>query len=322
MPISHYLWAGLDFMFDEDLQPVLLDANRSSHMLWEYMKFRQNERPFELTAAAMDRRAGPACLLWRRSDPPFEGTMARGETAPFIGHYLTRHLRQPPHICFAEDNQVEREVLITSSGDSVVPASVFRWWYQLPWSYERAGALVVNPNSVWMTVRDKQRCYETLRGATSFRVPQTFPIETQEEVDALIARRPSLFTRGYVLKPRVGWGGKGVHVVPPDAGGDVRLPAGGYLLSERIVPPARPLRRYWDVRVFVMNGEYCGGILYANDDFVTNYHRGGVAEPLPADLAARLEGPAVEAVTRIDAAAAAVAALAAPPASDLVNVVY
>ena len=71
-----------------------------------------------------------------------------------------------------------------------------------------------------------------------------------------------------------------------------------------------------------MDGEYCGGIMYTNDSFVTNYHRGGIAEPLPADLSARLREPAVEAVTRIDVAAAAVAALPAPPVSDLVNVVY
>ena len=322
MPISHYLWAGLDFMFDEQYQPVLLDVNRSSHMLWEYMKFHQDERPFQLAAAALERRDGPVCLLWRRSDPPFQGTMAHGETAPFIGHYLARHLRRPPHVCFVEDNQTERDVLTAASGESIVPGSVFRWWYQIPWSYERAGAVVVNPNSVWMTVRDKHRCYDTLGDATTFRVPETFRVETLEDVDALVAQRPALFARGYVLKPRVGWGGQGVQVVPSGARADIPLLPPGYLLSERIVPPERASRRYWDVRVFVMNGEYCGGIMYANDGFVTNYHRGGVAEPLPADLSERLREPAVEAVTRIDAAAAAVADLPAPPVSDLVNVVY
>jgi len=320
--ITQYLWAGLDFMFDEHDRPVLLDVNRCSHMMWEYMRFHGNERPFELAAAALERGGGPVCLLWRRSDPPFQGTMANGETAPFIGHFLSRHLRVPPHVCFVEDNQAERDAVITSSGESIEPSGIFRWWYGIPWCYERAGATVVNPNCVWVTVRDKQRCYETLAGATTFRVPATRPIETLEDVETQVALHPALFARGYVLKPRVGWGGHGVHVVPPGSRPDVQVLPSGYLLSERIVPPERTSRRYWDVRVFVMNGEYCGGIMYANDGFVTNYHRGGVAEPLPADLSERLRAPALEAVGLVDAAAAAVAARPAPPVSDLVNVVY
>jgi glutathione synthase/RimK-type ligase-like ATP-grasp enzyme len=93
-------------------------------------------------------------------------------------------------------------------------------------------------------------------------------------------------------------------------------------LSERIVPPRVGAREYWDVRVFVMDGQFCGGVVRSSAGPVTNVYRGGVAEPLTADLAARLEGPAIEAVSILDAAAAAVAALPTPPVSDLVNVVY
>ena len=324
LPIRHYLWAGLDFMFDEDYQPVLLDANRSSHMLWEYMKFHGDERPFELAAAALERPGGPVCLLWRRDDPAFDGTMSRGETAPFIGHYLSRHLKSPPVVCFVEDNQRERPELTTASGEAIIPASLFRWWYGLPWTYERSGTLVINPNSLWVTVRDKYPCYQTLKAAKTFRVPETFPIENRTELKSHLDRRPELFRDGFVLKPRIGWGGQGVIVVPAGARerDTVSIPASNYLLSERITPPVREGRRYWDARVFVMDGRYCGGILYANDTFVTNYHRGGVAEPLPADLAARLEGPALEAVSTLDAAASSVAALEHPPDTHLVNVVY
>jgi hypothetical protein len=145
MVSAHYVWAGLDFMFDEEYRPVLLEANRSSHMLWEYLSFYQDERPFALTAAAMKRRAGPSCLLWRRSDSPFDGTLGRVgvETASFIGTLLAKHSKSKPFICFAEDNQEERSVVTTASGDRLVPGSIFRWWYEAPWSYERAGTMVI-----------------------------------------------------------------------------------------------------------------------------------------------------------------------------------
>jgi hypothetical protein len=321
--VRHYLWAGLDFIFDEDYRPVLLEANRSSHMLWEYLSFYQDERPFELTAAAMNRQVGPACLLWRRSDPPFDGTLGRigVETASFIGHYLVKHLRSKPFICFAEDNQEERSVVTTASGGIIAPGSIFRWWYEAPWSYERAGTLVINPNSLWLTVRDKYACYRTLEGARTFGVPDVFPVASAEEFHACFEQREALFSRGYVLKPRVGWGGQGVQVMLPGERADLSALHVGHLLSERIVPPRRT-RQYWDVRVFVMDGQYCGGVVRSSDTPVTNVYRGGVAEPLTADLSARLEEPALEAVSMLDAAAAALHAFPTPPASDLVKVSY
>jgi hypothetical protein len=312
---GHYVWAGLDFMIDHDGVPVLLDANRSSHMMVEYLQFLGDDRPFARTAARMNGADGPPCLLWRRGEPLTEG----GEDAPFIGRHLASHLAAEPIVCDVEDNQEPRTTLVGRDGRTVTPGSIFRWWYGLPWTYERAGVLVVNPNCVWAIVRDKASYPDHFAGCRHFRVAQSFPVETRQQAVDLLEAHPSLFGRGFVLKPGVGWGGYGVQV--GDAGDVPRQWSGEYLLCERVVPSLRE-GRFWDVRVFVMDGEYLGGVEYNSATPVTNFHQGGTPSHLDHGLAARLREPALEAVRRIDQLADALHRLPAPPQTRLVDVVY
>ena len=314
-PASHYHWAGLDFLIDRDGTPVFIEANRASHMLGEYMQFLGNERPFEITAGVMNRAGGFPCFLWRRDDPFPDAD----EDACFIGRHLARHLDKPPVICNVEDNQEPCQELVARDGRRVVPGSIFRWWYGLPWSYERAGVTVINPNSVWVTVRDKLACSQTLAGASSFRVPRCFAVENTSDGRRLLAEHESLFREGYVLRPRVGWGGHGVQVADPGV-----LPfaiRGSYVISERINPP--PIDgRFWEVRVFVMDGIYLGGVRHTSRSPMTNYWQGALPEPLDDATSARLEPAALEAVRLIDAAAERVQRLAQAPNSPLTRVVY
>ncbi|MBS0263564.1 MAG: hypothetical protein JSS02_16605 [Planctomycetes bacterium] len=315
VPVSHYHWAGLDFLVDEEGTPVFLEANRASHMLGEYLEFFGNDRPFALTAGVMNRASGPPCLLWRRCDPQPDAD----EDACFIGGHLQRHLCEPARICLVEDNQEPRDELLTREGQQVRPGSIFRWWYGLPWSYERAGVTVINPNSVWLTVRDKFLCGQALAGARTFRVAQSFAINSAAEARQLLAEHPQIFRHGYVLKPRVGWGGYDVQVANP--GEPPRDIPGDYLLCERIVPRLLD-GRFWEVRMFVMAGVCLGGLRHTNRQPNTNYWQGGVPERLDDAALTKLAPAALEAVERIDAAAARIHTQPVPHDSPLLHVNY
>jgi hypothetical protein len=313
--VTHYLWAGLDFIFDAGGVPYFLEANRCSHMLREYVEVYGDEGPFPRVAAAMNEAGGPPCLLWRRTEP----TTGDPENACWVGARLARYLDRPPEVGFVEDNQEGRGELLTREGRRVRPGSLFRWWYPLPWSFERSGVRVINPNAVWLAVRDKLLCYGHLSGAKHFRVPWYAAVAGAAEAAELIARHGEHFAQGFVLKPRTGFGGQGVQVGPP--GGVPREVPANSVLCQRVVPP--PDRgRYWDVRVFVMAGRYCGGLLRASERPVTNVFQGGRAGWLPDDLAARLEPAALEAVRLLDEAAASVHALPEAPDSPLTRVVW
>lgn len=317
MPIDvrHYLWAGLDFLVDRNGIPVLIEANRASHMLGEYLHFMGDRRPFELTAQLMNRAPGAPCLLWRRADPLPDAD----EDACFIGKELARHLAEPPIVCNVEDNQEPRTDLVARDGRRVRPGSIFRWWYGLPWSYERSGATVINPNSVWMVVRDKLSCSQLLSDARTFRVPRTFAVESPADVREIIHGQPELFKEGFVLRPRVGWGGHGVQVAGP---GEEPHPFGSStVLSERIVPPL-DRGQFWEVRAFVMAGVYLGGMRHSSHRPLTNYWQGARPDRLDDRMAAMLEPAALEAVARIDAAAARIHALPKTPQSPLTEVNY
>jgi hypothetical protein len=302
-------------MLDEGGMPVLIEANRSSHMLGEYLQFHGDDRPFELAADVMNRAGGIPCLLWRRGDPFPDAD----EDACFIARHLRPHLQAEPVICNVEDNQKRRTELLARDGRVVRPGSIFRWWYGLPWTYERSGVTVINPNCVWVTVRDKLCSYEALANARSFRAPRSFPADSADQVQSLLAAHPELFRSGYVLKPRVGWGGQGVQVADP---GEEPRPFGAkYLLSERIVPP-RMDGRFWEARVFVMAGVYLGGIRHSSRSPLTNYWQGGEPEPLDDATTVALEPAALEAVRLLDDAADSVHRLPEEPTSELTKVIY
>lgn len=302
-------------MFDRDGTPVLLEANRSSHMLGEYLHFFGDERPFKLTAGVMNAADGPPCLLWRKDDPLPDAD----EDACFIGGYLAKHLRTPPLIANVDENQEPRDELLTRDGQRVRPGSIFRWWYGLPWTYERTGVRVINTNAAWVAVRDKQHCYETLKDATAFRVPHSFAVNSVSDARKTLAEHEELFKCGFVLKPRVGWGGHQVQVA--QRGEEPQPFEGSYLLSERIIPELRQ-GRHWDVRAFVMAGEYLGGIVHSSSSANTNYWRGGQPEPLEAALSEQLATAALEATSRLEAAAAEIHSLSEPPVTELTTVSY
>ncbi len=313
--ITHYRWAGLDFMFDRGGTPYLLEANRCSHMLPEYVAAYGDDEPFRLAAEAMNEVGGFPCLLWRRQDL----AATDEENAAWIGSNLARFLHRPPAIAFVEDNAEDRAELRTREGKWVRPGSLFRWWYPLSWSFERTGVRVLNPNAVWVVVRDKLASYRHLAAARHFRVPWSAAVGSVREAAEVIARHGERFAEGFVLKPRIGFGGHGVQVGPPGSVPE-EVPENS-MLCERVVPP-REQGRYWDVRVFVMAGKYCGALVRTSDKPVTNVFQGGRTSRLPEALAARLEPAALEAVRLLDEAAAAVHALPQPPDSPLVRVVW
>jgi hypothetical protein len=313
--VKHYHWAGLDFLIDGDGAAVFIEANRASHMLGEYMQFFGNERPFELAASVMNQSLGPPCLLWRRDDPLPDAD----EDASFIGRHLSKYLRETPVIGDVEDNQQPRDEFIARDGRRVRPGSIFRWWYGLPWVYERSGVTVINPNCVWVTVRDKLNCSQLLAGASQFRAPACFAVESSADVRRILAERPDLFRKGYVLRPRVGWGGHGVQVA--DNADEPREIRGRYVLSERVIP-RRIDGTFWEARVFVMAGVYLGGLRHSSGSPLTNYWQGATAGPLDAGIAAALEPAALEAVRLLDAAADKVHSLPEPPNSPLTEVNY
>jgi hypothetical protein len=313
--IHHYYWAGLDFMIDEEDVPVFLEANRCSHMLKEYVALGGGDEPFRLTAALMNEADGPPCLLWRRRDPEPNAD----EDACWIAAQLQPHITRPALIGHVEDNQDDEELFLTRDGQRVQPGSLFRWWYPLPWSHERNGVRVINPNSVWLAVRDKLQSYQHLAGAKHFRVPTSFAVESLSEAHAIMERHPEVFRRGYVVKPRTGFGGHGVRVGDAHTRPD-EVPANS-MLCERIVPRLVE-GQWWDVRVFAMAGRYLGGLRRRSEKPVTNVFQGGRAELLTRALAEQLEVATLEAVKRLDEAAAVVHSTPQPHDSLLTRVTW
>jgi len=290
----HYVWAGLDFIVPDGDLPVLLDANKASHMLWEYLLLYRSDLPFRILAARLKGSASRPCFLLRRSDrPPGEP-----EDAAFVLSHVARHLDRPPHICYLESQANHGTTLLDAEGETVEPDVVFRWWYPLRSAFEHAGALVINSNALWTIVRDKMRCYRALQGAAAFRVPESYAVDNREELALVLSRNSAAFADGYVVKPRIGWGGHRVQVCD---GGDLSGEVGPhFMVSQRIRPARDEWAPFWDVRAFVINGEFAGAVQYNSHRPVTNYHQGGLPTMPAPHVVELVRQASLEAVARIE----------------------
>jgi glutathione synthase/RimK-type ligase-like ATP-grasp enzyme len=156
---------------------------------------------------------------------------------------------------------------------------------------------VINPPKTCRLVKDKLRTIEVVRSRTTVNVPATFLFRDRKELLKLLSDRPAIFDHGFVIKPLNKSLGKGVYVLAPHE----RIPriSGPELLEEKITPKLEG-RKYWDVRVFVVDGEFVGGIKRETVQRVTNISRGAKPYPIEKRLLKKLEGPALEVVRAID----------------------
>ena len=72
------------------------------------------------------------------------------------------------------------------------------------------------------------------------------------------------------------------------------------MLSQRIRPRAWK-GRYWDVRAFVMDGQFVGALRHASVSPNTNFFQGGEPSRLDEATTALIEPAALEAVQLLDA---------------------
>jgi len=162
-----------------------------------------------------------------------------------------------------------------------------------------------------MAVRDlvwlKNKCYDAVKHIKGINIPKYFLVDDNEELKKILKKNRRLFSKGYVLKPTGDSLGRGVKVT-----NSARMPYNfkvkpGYMVQQKIESKLIEGKYYWDVRVFVVNDKFIGGVKRVSENKVTNIAQGGHGRKLEKRYQLKIKRISEKIVAAIDKEAARLA---------------
>jgi glutathione synthase/RimK-type ligase-like ATP-grasp enzyme len=293
MKVKNYVYAGLDFVFDGDEKPWFIEANGVPRTMYEFKQVYGNSLPIKKLAEKLDKIKGEKCIISDRG----QRFRKNVENSLWMAKELNRFLEKPISICNYEDNLSKKNKLMDINGRFFKPSVIITWKHKIPKGISSDTCLIINSRKAAILVKDKIKTIEIIKKRTNVRVPATFLINNRNQLKKILIEKPWLFDHGFVVKPNNKTQGKGVYVLAPYE----KIPRinGPELLEQRIIPDLEG-RKYWDVRVFVVDGEFVGGIKRETVHRVTNISKGAKAYPIGKRLLRKLKKPALEVVKTID----------------------
>jgi hypothetical protein len=284
MKVKHYVFSGLDFVFDKKGNPWFIEANYFPGVKnmaelydWDYILGELSN--------VLKKHPNPCVLRPKRKNLKWNSYLIAEKLRETIG----------VNVCFAEDNLYSKDYLITDDGRKVKPGIIFRPDVYVN-SYLNKNTKIINSNIVRDTVNDKMLTINIVKNNTDVRSPRTFFVRNRNELKNIL--RMESIEHGFVLKPIDGSQGKGVCVLGEK---DKKIPriTRKELVEERITPKLIH-RKYWDARVYVINGKFIGGELRESRKRVTNISLGAKPYKLPKRIANILKEPSLKIVAAID----------------------
>ena len=317
---KHYVVAGLDFIFDKDGKPWFLEANSASTVHKEFEEIYGDCTTVKALAGYINRLPGNNFCVFMSRNHSFR---PKKENTVWMPEKLKPFLKKKMHVCYMQDNlRVARNYfldhnfikltltnfnkgggnsyVINSKRKKIKPDIILRKHFQLNPEFEQEGINVINTmvtrDLVWL----KNKCYDAVRHIRGINIPKYFLVDNNEELKKVLKENKRLFKKGYVLKPAGDSLGRGVKVANSS-----RMPYSfkvkpGYMVQQKIEPELIEGKYYWDVRCFVINDKYIGGVKRVSRSKVTNIAQGGHARALEKKYQARIKAVSEKIVKAID----------------------
>ncbi len=306
--MEYYPIAGLDFIFDKSGKPWFLEANSASTVHEEYEKIYGDPTTVKKIAKYINTLPGKNfCMFVKKK------YWESGHKAHYLAHKLTEFVKKDIHICYMDSNlRVARSFfldhnfikltltnfqkgggnsyVLNSSRKKVKPDIIFRNYFQLNPEFEQEGVNVINT----MAVRDlcwfKHKCYESVEDVKGINIPEYFLVNSNDELRHILKTNKKLFKNGYVVKPLGNSLGRFVKVMnTPRMPPNVKI-GPGFMVQRRITMKKVDKNKYWDLRVFVINGKYAGAVKRVSPNKVTNIYQGGYGAAVEKELEDKIKG--------------------------------
>lgn len=283
---SKFVYAGLDFIFDKNLNPYFIEANSCPALLLRWNKIYGNFKPLERLAYFF-KKAGCSTIALLTKSPRVKKYKNRLFYNIAKRTFEENSLRL--HICTIEENkksiQRNSNKLIDLSKKPVSCDGIFFKVY-LP-SYRPENVILVNPPEVVKITRDKWLTYLAFKDNSKIRVPISFLVQNSKELGDILRKKGNFFRNGVVLKPRIGEGGRGVYIFK-----NISQAKKVHILEDYIVQEFIDIKKindkFWDIRTFAVDGKFIGSIKRVSRNPVVNVSLGGEAKRVEKELNKRI----------------------------------
>jgi len=266
--IRHYIYAGLDFLYDKKGRYYFIEANSAPGVHGRVNVLKK-------ISMYMKKQGKELCVMTSLKFRKHKGY-------PKLWVYNTMKEFIPNlRLCYEERNIGRKKTLIDSKKKVFSPDCIFKNEGKVPVYFEDK-IPVINSRSVTAVTKNKIKTYEAvLKHIPNLRVPKTFVINNESEARAVMNKNPLVFQNGFVIKPIDGALGRGVRVYDSP---DVRFEVSHRMILQQRIIPKLIHGCYWDLRVHLLDGKTIGGIIRQSKKNITNTARGGTASPAPSKL--------------------------------------
>ena len=178
MKIKNYIFAGLDFIFDEKFNPWFLEANRAPFAIMEYEELYGTPKPFEELAKYMISKGNKICLISSKRNKRRKGI----ENSRWAFDKLKEKIPNLK-LCYEEDNKWKKKELEDVNNNSFKSDCIFRFNHKIPVIFEKK-SVVINPESVWTIAGNKLLTKKAVKKHTKLKIPKTCPCPPQPRLSS------------------------------------------------------------------------------------------------------------------------------------------
>jgi len=272
--VKKYIFATLDFIFDEKEKLYFLEANSVPGGMSDAENVFKGHQPMKEVAEFMKKQGKEQCVISTSRKNKF-----------WVYNHLKKYLPNL-RLCYRECNRNNRIYLIDVNNDRFKPSCIYRNGNLICNSFE-SKIPVINPKSVVYITLDKIKTYKLV--SRYVNIPEFYVIKNKKQLDSKIKE----FGSDYVIKGIFGSYGKETYISKKK---DYSYPC---ILQKRIFPK-KIKNKFWDVRVFLVNGNYSNAVVRLSKNPVTNFCCGAKAHPLPKRLENKLRKVSEKIVKVID----------------------
>ncbi len=251
--IKKYIFAGLDFIFDKDEKPYFLEANSAPGGAVEAADFLKHS-PLKAIAHFMTGK-NPCVVIPKihQNDQTYK------ELCKYVPGLK---------LCYCENNRNKRKYLQDKENNKFQPTCIYRSISSICPSFSKK-ILVINPLSVTRITKNKDLTYKTVKNIKGIKIPEYYIIKNKKDFNKVKNK-----FNDFVIKPLDGSCGKGIFI------NKVPRITHPMIIQKRILPK-KIKNKFWDVRVYVVNGKYISSFIRSSRKIITNISQGGKVYPLP-----------------------------------------
>lgn len=286
MFLEHYAYAGLDFVIDQNNQAWFIEANYNPMGVFKAKKVNKKEKILKEFSKIISKYKTP-CMIIQKGNSKYQKRTRR------IGKTLNEYSKI--NLCYEHENTKNRKYLINTKKEKIIPDLIFRGDCKINKVFEKNNIKIINTRFLEKIVNNKSLTQKIIEKDKKIKIPKSYIVKNKTEIKKHLKKKE--FNDGFVIKPNNQTEGLGVHIFNKNS----KIPkiSSKKILQQRIIQKKKN-NKYWDVRVFVINGKYVGGFIRASKLRVTNISKGAVPRKIPPKIDKILKLPAEQVTKTIE----------------------